>query len=403
MAYLCLTNRLLSSGSVQVLDLFPKTSLRRPGIDPAGETGYINPYQDDEIVLNADGTLATPEAFGLRAYILDHCRPGATQTASGTATVLAGLVAGDTVTVAGVAFLAVAGVANPAAQEFEDVATSGSVGATATALAAAVNNAASIVLMKAASATNYASALAGGAVVTFSAKDNAGAALLGAAGALLTLTTNAPTHVTLSPLTGTLALAAGGWTALLLETVAGAIIVRLRAGQSLTLADVNTALSAAGATFNTGGATGVLTDLLSILAGRGYRITRYVPGTLSLNQYMLAGAWVTTARGSFTEAVLVNGGTWNRGEIRPATPGGDTEQREFRPIRVFTENAQFTLSLASGSLKTLTVKPGAPSVTLWPDSDRLPHHTTDMQPGYHYAQADGARVVVAYDALGNVL
>lgn len=70
--------------------------------------------------------------------------------AQGTVTILAGCVAGDTVSIAGVVFTAVAGGANPANQQFNDVASAGSAILSADSLRTAINDAASQALITAA-------------------------------------------------------------------------------------------------------------------------------------------------------------------------------------------------------------------------------------------------------------
>ena len=80
------------------------------------------------------------------------------------------------------------------------------------------------------------------------------------------------------------------------NTAAATIIGRAQSGLVLALANVNTALTAAGAGVGTGltvnGSTGVLTEVLGILAGRVYQLPAGSTVTL-------AGAFVTARAGSF--------------------------------------------------------------------------------------------------------
>jgi hypothetical protein len=103
--------------------------------------------------------------------------------------------------------------------------------------------------------------------------------------------------------------------------------------------------------------------------------------------------------------VLVNGTVMNRGEIRPVTIGGDTIQREYRPIRSISDTDAFKISLAGGTLAVFARVAGMPPVTLWPDSDRTPYFPWSMQGALngHWAAVANARLLTVYDDNGNVL
>jgi hypothetical protein len=184
----------------------------------------------------------------------------------------------------------------------------------------------------------------------------------------------------------------------------------------MTLTDINTVLLAnAGAELTGAGdsiSTGTVAELLSVLAGRGYRVLRLPAGSLTPHQFMAIGAptsqWAGGG-GSFTEAVLTYGNTMQEGEIRPATAGGDTVQREYRPIRHTIDTDSLQISLALGTLAAFTRQagpPAAPAVTLWPDSGvgrGTPHYPWIMQPGTNIDPVANARVLTVYDDSGNVL
>jgi hypothetical protein len=117
----------------------------------------------------------------------------------------------------------------------------------------------------------------------------------------------------------------------------------------------------------------------------------------------------TGGGGAFSEPVITYGNRMINGEIRPIVEGGDTVQREYRPIRHIVDSDSLQLSLALGTLAAFTVQagpPAAPSVTLWPDSGvgrGLPHFPWNMQPGERTDPVENARVLTVYDDSGNVL
>lgn len=178
-----------------------------------------------------------------------------------------------------------------------------------------------------------------------------------------------------------------------LVLAADALLAEVDAGNELTEAAVTTALTAAlgaAAGFGVGGTTAVLTELLSILSGRGY--------VLPAGAIKLAGAaWVAGVAGSFTEDVLHFGTTWDSGEIVPATVGGDTVAVETKPIRHTYDGTHFQVSLGVGHLATFQA-----GVTLFPDSDLVDHYPWLMQGNNLFPQADNARVVTVYNDDGTL-
>lgn len=177
--------------------------------------------------------------------------------------------------------------------------------------------------------------------------------------------------------------------------VADGIIARVDAGQALTLADVNTVIQTTfGSSDLTGAAsnsTGVLTELLSILAGRGYRLgAGFTKGP--------GGIWDATQRGAFTENFTRYDTRMLSGELAPLTIGGDTDTREVRGIRHTIQTGSFTISLATGDLASFN----AAVNTLWPDSDQVPRFPWTYQKGTYLAPVANARLVTVYNNDGSL-
>lgn len=77
MPFICLRRSDIPAGTLQVLDLWPNTSQRNQSIDPAGQTKYINRFQNDTLAaLSANATVA--EYKGLAAYLIDHVEDNVT-------------------------------------------------------------------------------------------------------------------------------------------------------------------------------------------------------------------------------------------------------------------------------------------------------------------------------------
>jgi hypothetical protein len=90
-AYICLSRSDIPDGTLQVLDLWPNTSQRNQVIDPAGQTKYVNRYQNDTLALV--GTATAAEYKGLAAYFVDHVVKNAANIPITAA--VANLIAGD--------------------------------------------------------------------------------------------------------------------------------------------------------------------------------------------------------------------------------------------------------------------------------------------------------------------
>jgi hypothetical protein len=211
----------IPNGTLQVLDLYPNSSQYIPAYTPGtGQTKYVTNPVIGSVQLRTDGTLVPEYVDGLSAYLMDVVEPGGIEVASGTvipavtahgdhihlagvqincvenyatgtAQCTAAVAAADTFSVKTIAFQAVNGVPDPALQQFRDVAGSGSKEATATSLAAAINNAASQALITAiAPAGVVVSAANGGTdtvTLTASARGLQGELALAQTGAHITL------------------------------------------------------------------------------------------------------------------------------------------------------------------------------------------------------------------------
>ena len=183
------------------------------------------------------------------------------------------------------------------------------------------------------------------------------------------------------------------WVASDLILAADDLLARVDAGSVMTVAAINASLTAAlgaAVTFTTGGSTAVLTELLSVLAGRGYVLPA---GSVKLE----GGAWAAGQAGAFTTNVVHFGTTWDSGEIRPAAVGGDTVAVETKPIRHTYDSTAFQISLGAGHLASFQA-----GVTLYPDSDLVTHYPWLMQGTNQFPEATGARVLTVYNDDGTL-
>jgi len=402
----------IPDGTVQILDLAPNSSQASAAYDGQGQTRYVNRAKNDAVTVTPAGTMMQNAAEGLRAYLADKVEPGGLETAT-IKVQLDTVVADDTITLmtnfgAGLEFLAVAG----APGEDNEFRVGGDDAETATNLVAAITGAANIAAMKALADNDnnvYVHAEVDGevdTVVVLTAYTAAAAELDGPAGSALTVEGSATFDFTYDDqaVTDRLFRTHEAWTVAYINATATALLVRVGAGSAMTLAAINVVLLAqAGAELTSAGGSnsvGVLTEILSIFAGRIYKLSRTTSAGV-LNQIMQASAplylWNPSVLGGFTEAVTVHGDSWANGEIVPSTLGGATQNREVGNIRHTYDTGALQISIAGGDLYTL-----ASGVTLWPDSDYGPHFPWTYQ-GAVTATVTGARVVTVYDDLGNVL
>jgi len=404
MPYICLARSDIPSGTVQILDLWPNSSLRLPPYDPPGQTRYLKRPTSDSVNFNPNGTLER-DVWGMAAYLIDHVEVGGLTQADLTVTAT-GVLGGDTVTVKGVVFTAAGAGANPALQQFDESAGDAN---TATTLAATITNAASIALMKASGtpALAYAGATPALNVVTLDALTGAAVPLLGGAGDLPVTTSNAVRLALNTPL-NRLFRATERWGVSSLNTTVAALLARVDGGLALALANINTAIAAGAAgseLTNAGGSgsTGTVADVLSIMAGRQYFLPMRNPITGVMNQIMNGGTWDSSGFGGFTTPVLVNGDVMAHGEWKPANIGGDTENRPVGPYRHTYDGGAFQKSLLNGHLAVFAGVAGMTPVTLFTNNSPTPLFPWDFQAAVQYPQVTGARVVTVYDDAGAVL
>lgn len=351
MPYICMATDVIPDGTLQVLDLQPNTSQRLPTIDPPGQTKYINRAQNESCAVITVGTsgVTNKTAKGLTGYLIQHVEPCGLEDPDATVT-LVGAVAGDTVTIAGVVFTCQDGAPNAALQQFRSTAGAGSNNAAAITLAATINDAASQALITA--------ALGNGNVIAATRTDNVITLTGDAMGSqkvnLMTLASSSGVRLAVS--SAFLALSTGVPTAAQYADAAADILARVDAGSTCTLANINTILttSLGGPTELTdaGGSrsTGSLTDVLEILAGRGYEVAA---GDTIFATATTAPVWqANNLAGDFVSEVPVYGTSFANGEWN-VMGSGTTENREVRGSRRIVDSTAFRASLLGGQLSVM--------------------------------------------------
>ncbi len=78
MPYVCMIRTDIDDGTLQLLDLWPNTSLLNPMNMPAGQTKYVRRCENDTVVINAVGANTVTDAAyeGVAAYLLDNVEQG---------------------------------------------------------------------------------------------------------------------------------------------------------------------------------------------------------------------------------------------------------------------------------------------------------------------------------------
>ncbi len=99
MPYICMIRSDIPNGTLQVLDLFPNTSLRNMVVDPVGQTKFMRAPLNTTPVLTAGATAAAYS--GLAAWFLDNVSDAGGTKATANVVVLApaALVNGDNFTI----------------------------------------------------------------------------------------------------------------------------------------------------------------------------------------------------------------------------------------------------------------------------------------------------------------
>ncbi len=446
MPYICLARNDIPDGTLQVLDLWPNTSQRNPVVDPPGQTRYVRRARNQVVNFDpATGRANAPRESetmdGLSAYIMDRVEPGGltaetatiTFTApanvgdrilinglSGPAVILTGAAATDTGAPQTWAVADVGGGENGAAA-FTTLFNSDAVGGTVqTDITAALG--APSVLTAAVTALNVVTITAAHAVgedgslyLQGTVFQDDGAA--GDASARIGLAGGAVTALQ----TVRLSRAVENWTTATVAAAAAGIIARVDAGQALTLALINVELAAAAAgtelTDTASLSTGVVLEVLSILAGRSY--------VLPINSQILNLALLPDvplkdpALGSFTAATTVFDSQMADGEIRPLLPftkfpnnsharsqvnnvnGGSVVQLEHGNARYTVAGGSADASVLSGHISRM--QDGG--VTLFPDNDFSVFHdmSAATQPSRQTAEVNNARLVTSYNDDGTLL
>ena len=448
MPYICLARNDIPDGTLQVLDLWPNTSQRNQSIDPPGQTRYVRRTRRDRIAVGlqtgtATGGIGTRaasgELSGLEAYLLDRVEPGATEVATGTITFAAQANVGDRVVIKGIIFEAGAG-ANPANWNAPAAGTDANpfiFGAGADAndcasnLTLAINdipNVQAAILAAAPDAgVSRAAATNAGAPdpnVLLTAEDNLAAPLPGTQGDLTVTVTVGGARIT-EPVVQRMSRTNEAWTDATLFARANAIQAVVDAGTALTLAilDAGPQLGAVGADLTgaaaTSGSTGTVLELLSILAGRDYRLDVGAQVFTAAVAPDTAHLWAAAQLGSFTDAVTVFDSQMLQGEIRPLLPytkfpnnsharsqvnnvaGGSVVQQEFGNARYTVPGGSAEASVLSGDISRMQDA----SVTLVPDADYSAFHdmSAATQASPQTAEVNNARLVTTYDDDGSLL
>jgi len=389
MPYICLARTDIPDGTVQILDLMPNTSQRSLIYEPPGQTRYINRAVNETPQATPTGTVQA-DFNGLSAYLADRVEPGGTGIATGLLSLVGSAPFPGAFFIKGIPFDAIPVPRAPGTQDF-DVVTGGDIGGAAELIAAIMDPATQALLL--------AAGPPGVSVLAAPGPNPWEVQLIcdtpGSIGDLITLGSGAPPFIISGP---TLLRSVSAWTAANLASTSASLLARVDAGQALTLADVNTVLAAVDSELtNAGGSqsSGVLTELLSVMAGRGYVLP-------AGSQKLTGGAWAAPQAGNFTETRREWGTTWVDGEYVPsslanALAGGDPVQVETKPVRHTYDGTHFQISLGSGHLASFQA-----GVTLFPDSDLVGHYPWLMQGTNQFPQVDNARVVTVYNDDGSL-
>jgi hypothetical protein len=267
MPYIIMKRSDVPAGVLQVLDMDPNTSLRNLTLEPVGQTKYIDPVVNDEVVLMQPGGGGTPIVFrraanGLAAWIATNVNDGTGLAAVGAITAIAFPAApGDTFTVDGQLYVANAGIPRTGGLNDWDP-LQGSVAAIATEIAAAIND--PLNGTPPGTVVGLVTAAPAAGTVTITANT------VGTAGNSIAIA-EASASLTSAPMAG--GADADALTAAEINTSADVILdARLRFGNltlpalTLTLGDINGALVAGSIT------AAQLPEVLDILAGRQYEV-----------------------------------------------------------------------------------------------------------------------------------
>ncbi len=356
--YLCLTVP-AKSGTIYVGDLRGDAARRNGSIDPPAQCRYLRYPDVGSVAFSVETGSTYRPAHGVAAYLAARVQPGGKADNVATLTVT-GVKAGDTVSFG--ALVLTAGTKEDAATNtFKDTATAGSDDASAASLAAVLNDATVLPILLIALGVTRAMVAANKNVVTITTDPPV---------KVTPITASDPAHVVVGALAPPAVIPAAD----AYDQAALAIEAYLQAAHAMTVADVNAAIATAlpGADFAT---QGVLAELLSILAGRAFRLDEGTRLFDTTTKAWLGGPSV----GTFTRP-LQSSTYW----IFPAHPGPTTKlttpPSEEGPVRRTFPGSFSDSSILKGHLSRLT------------GGIVLPGHRKDQ-----------GRVAVVYDQDGNVV
>lgn len=379
MPYICLAS--LLAKNVQITDLYPNASqnnnpttgppqsryLRTDGVQTASTDSRGN-------VTGAGAEANKPYFDGIGAYLVDRIEPGADEVAEATVT-LTGVVAGDQITVKTMVFEFAAGAndlahAGTSADPFI-VGLGASDNAAAANLTLAFNDVANVhVPMTGIDVTNThteaTNVAAPSAEVLIQPQTGNATLVKGGSGDFAVEVSN-PTRLLLdasSAAVGHLVRVNGAWTGTNLKAVSQALFDRVAAGSSLLKADIETVLATVSADLEgdlaSSSSNGTVADILSIFAGRVYRIHAGVNKFTASLGTDNASVWVSASAGGFTTEVFRFDTTFVGGEWGASGPsfkfagqaakGGDSTQVEVGAARKTYDSASFQNSLETGQL-----------------------------------------------------
>lgn len=242
----------IPDGTLQLVELWPNPSKRLDPIDPPSQAKYLRKPQNDAVITRTVGIVTTigNNPSGLAAWFGTNVDNGTPIQAEATITVGVPL-AGDTITIGGVALTGIAGARTPGLDDFN-------VGAAVVAdeIAAAINDALN-------SFTAIATAASATPVVTLTAVP------VGAAGNTVTLATSNPAQLVLSGATLSGGSDGSSLTAAQMAANATAVLGLVGYGSLTTAPGAVTVATVNGVITGTI-TTNQLSNLLDILSGREY-------------------------------------------------------------------------------------------------------------------------------------
>lgn len=120
MPRICMKRDDIPAGLLQVLDLKPNTSQRSLVYQPVGQSKYIRPPDNGQVATVGAGPITVELAVsGIAAWLISNTPESPITQSTGTITVVIGTDApGDTITIGGVALVAVAGARTSGANDF---------------------------------------------------------------------------------------------------------------------------------------------------------------------------------------------------------------------------------------------------------------------------------------------